>query len=838
LNNHKIYDYKLLWKTKQIFKNINLKFNVFKFKAKNKYLLEKERLSVRKVYLFEIIKNIIIAFFFVILLYLIEFFSQNTYLKYVDSFPDWLRLIIDIIPKPNYPESKDAVNGFISLLASISGVLLALFYPILATIASSGYAKVNSSIRNLLFLEPITQNYLRRLAFLTAYSVCVFLFVTFGFYPGNLILTFLAILSLISLFNLLKIGSGVYSLFEPDTLAKIANKQIVDNIKNVTIHSAYWNNSNFQLFFRRQVEKDLEILRLLNVISIEGVSINERSFLNTITQTLGLLEFYLNKKNNIPLKSKWFKNKREHKSYFETDMHNRELSISNRSYFVTNEVSNNFWFEEQIFTIYSEIGKKVSLLENQEIRYKYLNKSTRALQYFGYSFEYDLANKLLLENLSITKGSLIHKEKNTYGNSENNLILIETMISSSIRDYHLSFFNSVEALNITAFNAEITKIDWNEKSSLYKLSLPYKLNSFFEEYFNYIKNEKLVENQQITPVWYITQHITAEYLILVEKNFNKTIEQIKSFVLPLLETCKENNNHLAVAFTCQCALELIDKIKFRIPRISKIIEEFDSNNLHKGTHTWTKLNSKDAYLELDKLEEVFILEISETMKDIYTLKWDENSPDIFAKSFSIISSEINKSFIENDVEKFKKIFPGFLRSSLASFYTLYHDRYKDRYHHHLEIIYQVHIELMQLSGLGYIYSELYNSSFWLEITKCWDEIKMDENQIKLIISSYKFYTNHKLGTGINFSDNFNRKKRLSKVIEDKKINATDYINSIIRRYVDDGIHTDDNYEEIFLEMYLFTFLDAKEGALEIEENGRRSIFFDINRIIEDKYGKK
>ena len=139
---------------------------------------------------------------------------------------------------------------------------------------------------------------------------------------------------------------------------------------------------------------------------------------------------------------------------------------------------------------------------------------------------------------------------------------------------------------------------------------------------------------------------------------------------------------------------------------------------------------------------------------------------------------------------------------------------------------------------SYIYSEIYNSSFWLEITKCWDEIKMDENQIKLIILSYKFYMNDKLGTGINFSDNFNRNRRLSKVIQDKQINATDYRNSIIRRYVADGIHTDNSYEEIFLEMYLFTFLETKESAIEIHEDGRRPIFYDIIRIIDDEKGKK
>jgi hypothetical protein len=115
---------------------------------------------------------------------------------------------------------------------------------------------------------------------------------------------------------------------------------------------------------------------------------------------------------------------------------------------------------------------------------------------------------------------------------------------------------------------------------------------------------------------------------------------------------------------------------------------------------------------------------------------------------------------------------------------------------------------------------------------------MDKDLIELIISSYRFYTNHKHGTGINFSDNFNRKKRLSKAIEDKKINPKDYIDSIIGRFVAVSIHTEDNYEEIFLEMYLFTFLEAKDSAIEIDKSGRRSVLFDIKRIVEDEYGRK
>ncbi|MHA7843013.1 MAG: hypothetical protein ACX93I_06810 [Winogradskyella sp.] len=835
MKSYKIYDYKLFWKIKEYLKTIRLKLNILKFKTRKKYLFEKEKLSVRRVFLYEILINVFVAFIIVFSLYIVEYITSSLYKNLYEDLPNWLIAMVELIPKPIYPESKDPVNGYVSLLASIAGVLLALFYPILATIASSGYAKVNSSIRNLLFLEPITQNYLRRLAFLTAFSVYVLLFATFGYYPGNLILIYLSILGLISLFNLLKIGAGVYRLFEPETLANIANKQIVENINNVTVKSPYWNKTNFQGFFRRQVEKDLEILRLLNSISIEGLPINKKSFLSTVDQTLGLLEYYLAKKKNIPLTSIWFKKKRTHQSYFEADMSGRELVIGTRTYVFPKEVSNIFWFEEQIFGIYSEIGKKVTLLDDHKVRYEYLTKSVRVLQYFGYSLEFDLANKLLSENLDITINSLIHNEKNTYKNSNENLILIETMISSCVRDFHISFFQFVERLNKDVFNEEISKINWDDKSSLYKSKLPYLLNSFFEEYFKFIKNEKIVENTQITPIWYINQHVTAEYLIILENRFNKTIEQIEKFVIPLINSCKENNNHLAVSFACHCSLELIDKLKLRIPRLVKIMQGFDSNNMHKGRHKWTSIDTEKTLIKLNKLNDQFILDIAKSMKEICSLKWDENSPDIFAHSFMIISNEINECYLNADLEKFKKIFPSFLDSALTSFFSLY-IRYQNKYYNDLEVIYQVHIELLQLSGLGYIYTDLLGTPFWEEIIKAWDKVELNKNHIELIMSSYNFYKNDKHRTGINFNDNFNRQKKLRQLIENKGIDVRKYDDSIIRRYVGKDTYLDKEYEEIFLELYLFTFIDARESVLAINES-HRSVFFDINRIIEKKYGQ-
>ena len=109
-----------------------------------------------------------------------------------------------------------------------------MFYPVLATIASTAYAKVNANIRNLLFYDKETQNFLKRLTFLTAFSIALLLFLSLGYKPRTLILSFITLYSLITLFGILKIGLGVYEFLDPSMLSRIVFDKLSQNINDVT----------------------------------------------------------------------------------------------------------------------------------------------------------------------------------------------------------------------------------------------------------------------------------------------------------------------------------------------------------------------------------------------------------------------------------------------------------------------------------------------------------------------------------------------------------------------------------------------------------------------------
>lgn len=832
MERHKFYEKKIYWITRERIRYINLKYKIFKFSLNEKIFLEKENFSFKKFFLFGFLKNIFRAIGCVTFLFLIEYFSQSIFQKNISIFSDKFVKFINLLPKPSYPESDDSVTQFISLIASVSGVILALFYPILATIASTGYAKVNASIRNLIFIEPVTQNYLKQLAFLTAYSILTLLFITFGYYPGNLVLFVLLLLSLSSLFALLQIGSGVYNLFESDTLIKIVNKEIKEDIKNVTISSVYWNNESFQTYFRTKTEKNIEKIRLIMELSYDSVTINKQSFLNTVSLTYTILNFYLLNKNRIPIKSKWFKNRNYHESFFETSDTTRQLSTSTNTYIQSKTEANKSWFEDEIFEILNIFGEKITPNINHEVKVEFLLQSAETLQFFGNNFELDFANKLITGNLFLTEKSFAVDTNKSYKNSKSNLALSEAFIRS-IATFQISYFNTVEYFSVEKFNTEVSKINWHEKESIYKTELPKQLHKTLERYYINIKNEIYVEGEKITPDWYILQHLSAEYLILVDNTFSGVISQVDRFLIALISSAKAIDDPLLISFICHLTFELIHKIEFRIVRATGILSKFNQNNLYKGEFKWKNIDGDDIKSRIASSRDRIITEISENIEKIYSMDWNEDYPDVFGQSFSILSNEISNCFINKDLEKFEKLIKPFIKSSLGGFYTIY-NRNKGKYIHEYEIIYQIHIELFQISGLSYIYTELTGIPFWDKTVEAWDSIDITKVQIEIFMGSYIFFKNHKYSTGHNYHDNFNRSKLLSNFINNNAIDINNFRNNLIVKYIYGGTIRNNGFEEIFIELYLLTFIFAKESALSLSATRNRDLFDKIKQIYDER----
>lgn len=766
----------------------------------------------------------------VVFLLYIEHIATNYWQAHLETFPIWLVKLQELLPKPTYPNDRDAVIELISVIASVTGVILALFYPILATIASTAYAKVNASIRNLLLDEEETQFYLRRLTYLTASSITVLLCLSFDFLPGNLMLSILAFNSLTTLFGILKIGLGVYKFFEPSTLAGIVFKKLTDSVKNVTTEGEYWNDNYFQILNYNLAFKQTENLSLLTSLCLKDDELKESSFKSIFITSLYTLKFYLVHKPKIPIDSSWFPNSYEHHSFFESDMTMRQLSMNTNTITQPKVKPNRYWLEERI------VNNLSSGLESV-VKSGYVNVLGESILITHGVFDSlsaitDLrTGEILLDKLLMNVRLISNKkekkiEVSNYENWKDELGCIETYCYAILR-LQAGVFETIHSFNSDKIIQEYKKINWENKSTIYATTFIPELYDQLNKFREFVENEKAIEGKQVTPDWYFLQRLTSEYLRLAKDKINQTIHFFESHLLSLAKHFDKDNNCLLSSFTAQIGLEILHKLNYRIGSIKQTLEDIDKIEVCKGEFVWTKPNFEEIEVKLIKYENECIYIISKNIEKMALVKWNNQFPDVFAHSYSILSNKLNESYRRNQFDLFQKCFAPFLKSSIIAFGNI-NTTFK-HYDRPQNISYQALLDPMEISGYAYIYSVLYNSpNYWEEVKKAWDESFLpSKDNIELLVSYYSYYKTNLYGTGINYTEKHQRERTLSDVTQELKIDVAAIPDCLVRLFVSEDPYHHNFYDvaELFIELYLFTFVEARDATVIIT----RDIFNRLSR---------
>lgn len=772
--------------------------------------------------------NIVKAIVFVFILFTIEYAANIFWISYLDNIPSWLVSVQNAVPKPTYPNDRDAIIELLSIIASVTGVILALFYPVIATIASTAYAKVHTNVRSLLLSEKETQGYLRRLTYLTAFSLVVLLMVSFGYKPGNLILTFLLLYCLIVLFGILKIGLGVYNLLEPTSLLGLVIEKLKTSIEEVTSQSPYYDDRSFQNFHRQIANDQIENMELITNLSINN-GFQESSFLKCNRNSFSTLNFYLGSKATIPRNSEWFPMFITHKSYFESDMTARGLSKNTSTYVQPKQEKNNLWFEERIIESASKAINQVISIGRHDLLGKSIIEAQNTIELLGRQFNIVVAEKLLKELkvclIDLSKKLDLESKSTDYSDWRSELESIEAY-TYTVFAFQFGLLVQIGRLNSTNFASQYNTIDWQDNSSIYKTSFIPELHSSLDRFIENHKNEIAVEGKRITPDWYYKQSLCAQYLMIVSKKLHDSIELTDKYLVEVANLLDKSEMPLLASLTCHVGLEVIGKIRFRLEESKRVLDGLDIFEKSKGEFTWSKPDYEAIEKSLVKYERRFVGLTVKNIIKISELDWTNNFPDVFAQSYSITSTYLNLFFQENDEQLFAKTFPQFLKAAFKAFEN--NNRNFKHYNMPQNISYQTLLDLLEISGYAYIYSEIHGGNYWETTRKAWNEEFVPlESNINTLAGYYQYYKSSLYGTGINYTDHSEREKALRDVVRKQNIRTSS--NPLVNIFIPDSDFGSIHYStaELFLELYLFTFMDAKNAASNMQ---RREIFNQMVRL--------
>jgi hypothetical protein len=829
---YKIYSHKVYWNLRN--KILRLDFSFKKKKAQTKEILgaEKYKITASIRHFKSTFKSILRTLLLVTSLFLIEHFSTHFWTKNLNSMPGWLVWLQAHIPKPSYPDDKDAIIELISVIASVTGVILALFYPILATIISSAYSKVHDSIRSLVLKESVTQDYLKKLTSTTSFSISVLLALSLGIYPGNLILSILFLYTLINLFNLLKIGLGVYTLLEPSNLLNLIIKDIFKNIQAVTINGLHWNDRSFQHINYYKAYKSAESLNLITQLCVQEY-FKEGSFILSAKKSLAILNFYLSEKPKIPIDSYWFPTIYTHSSFFASESHERSLSKNTSTFVQPKTKQNHFWLEEKIVDNISIALETVLKVGNINVLSEVILTTYGVFDSLGASLDLK-TGKIILNQLSknivkLSNKNLKESDIESYEDCKHQLGAVEAYCYAILR-FQVGVIDRMTEFKADKVILEYNKINWKKKNTIYHTDFVPDLFETLNNFYAFVQNEKSVEGHKVTPDWYFRQSLIAQYLIIIAEKFEETIGFFRIYLLPIANSFMKEYNSILSSFTAHIGLELIQKIRYRLEMLKPTLTDIDQIEVCKGEFKWTKPNFTKTEKDLADFEHDCITIIGNNIEQLSLVKWDNQFPDVFAQSYSVISTYLNNCFLNNELENFQTHFKAFLKSAITAFGNL-----NDTFKHFTKpqnISYQTLIDIMEISGYSYIYSIIYKKpEYWDYVKEAWDnDFPPTKQNIELLTTYYSYYRRTLYGTGVNYTEKHQREITLSEVIKRAQLVKSD-VDILATPFIENSGHSSFyNVSELFIEIYLFTFFPEAKSATALL---KREFFKHICRSMEN-----
>src|SRR5690606_25435002 len=266
---------------------------------------------------------------------------------------------------------------------------------------------------------------------------------------------------------------------------------------------------------------------------------------------------YLIQKPKIPIDSLWFPNSYEHRSYFESDMTVRQLSMNTNTLTQPKVKPNRYWLEERIVNNLSNGLESV-------VKSGHINVLGESILITHSVFDSlsaitDLrTGEILLDKLLMNVRLISNKkekeiEVSNYENWKDELGCIETYCYAILR-LQAGVFETINTFNSDKITKEYKKINWENKSTIYTTTFIPELYDQLNKFREFVENEKAIEGKQVTPDWYFLQRLTSEYLRLAKDKINQTITFFDSHLLSLAKHFDKENNCLLASFTAQIGL--------------------------------------------------------------------------------------------------------------------------------------------------------------------------------------------------------------------------------------------------------------------------------------------
>lgn len=709
-------------------------------------LREKRKQAQESVYIIkELIKTtaslFLVSFFIVGLLEVIEY----TLLNFISiSGPLFIRSFLGylLILHNRIIISVASLEVLLSIVASISGIFLGLYFTAISVVASSVFARVPGSVRDLLLKEKFGNRYIKTLAIVT--SVCIILlgYRVFGGYPGVFSSLFVIVLGCFGTFCFVVLGLRAFFFFDPTQLSNTIFYELKNNIRLSTINGVRWGDANFQAHYQELAGRNVSTLSDLMRICLKRTDLEKASLPTLLRRIVLSMRDYGRQRSYIPSDSRWYTRVPRYKDWFLTDFSTLEIAVQTQTTIPPEMVPNPYWLENELTEILSSAVERVLQENNLEPVYTTINVLNMYLETLGSNLELK-KGKEIINKICIPIEKYFEDEPlGTHQRHRKIEFALFDTYGLTVLSLALGFYKLIRSLSAQSILEKIDSINWKNEKSLYEVDLPPLLLQRLEFVQRRLKFERTVEKKLVSPNWYIKQLIIVRYLKLFQETTSELLSSLEQFFVSKSGALLSRKSFILAAHHSQRGLEMCNKMTAHVPFLKTLVKELEKMAINKDLF-WPEWDWNQIEDRVNRSHDKLVENLAKCIPMLSSAEHRDDFPDLFGQTYNTVCQDCYESMILKKANKFKNLFPLLFFGSLIAHEKLRKKLEDWQPEPRLAIALEPLVDIMELSGYAKIYSELFDiSEIWNICEATWNKYFDSHNHpndaVKSLIELYKY----------------------------------------------------------------------------------------------------
>lgn len=724
------------WKSKYYLGSALFNVNKLNFKLQEKSRESKENFSIFRELVRIISGSLLLALFLTVALPI----AEDLLLRLLDSsnllFSKQLLVYAKVL-KDELTHSSSTFDQLLTLIASVSGVFIGLYFTAISVVASSIFARVPGNLRDVFLKEKVGNVYIKVLTLVTAISVILLSFKIFGQPPGILNSAFIAILGCVGILSFIPLGRRAFLFFDPTELSNSIFYDLNRNIRLSTISGYRWFDPSFQTAYHDAAAANISTLGTLIEICLKEQQLRSKRLSLMLNKIAYFLRTYQMQRKFIPSDSRWYALVPKYKSWFLQDSSVLTMALQTKTSASPELIPDPYWFEDDVIEISSSVLKSVLGSGDVKAAYEMVDAFNPYFESLGVDLEikkgFDMVKKIGSSIEHYFDKQPVADVNNEKRYSELALWDAYGLCTMSIA---VGFHNLIRDLSVQTISRKIDGIHWLRRKGIYQKEFAPLLLPRLEFIQKRLKFEKQAETRLSSPKWYRRQLVIMNYAELLKEGIEGLLSGLEENFVSRSQSLLTQKSCVLAAHHSQRGLEMCNKVKSHLPRLENLVGSLKDLAIIEEL-VWPEFDWRSIAERIDNSHDRLTVNLAKCISDLATLQQAESFPDLFGQAYNTVCQECYESMASKKPEKTKLLFPSIFFGALIAHERLKKELADWRPESALGIAVQPIIDILELSGYAKVYSELFEiPEMWDICEELWNKYFKGQKQVKDAIKGF------------------------------------------------------------------------------------------------------